>query len=142
MRNNQYNEARDAFLAAYKQAPKEFRYAMLAAINWMKGGRMNDPKQFLAQVLRTVPRDTPDWYILRLYHDLTGDSNIIEKISKEQNLDEKARMLFYLAQYYDARGDKSLANSFFLQVKDMNRYNSIEWRINDMILNERGLNNL
>jgi len=142
MRNRQYNEARDAFLAAYKQAPKEFRYAMLAAINWMKGGRMSDPKQFLAQVLRTVPRDTPDWYILRLYHDLSGDSSIMEKISKEQNLDEKAKMLFYLAQYYDARGEQSLANRLFLQVKDMNRYNTIEWIINDMILKERGLNNL
>jgi len=142
MMNGQYIEARDAFLAAYEKAPKEFRYAMLAAINWMKSGRMNDPKQFLAQVLRTVPRDTPDWYILRLYHDLSGDSDLVDKINREQNHDAKSKMLFYIAQFYDARGNIALANKFFLEVKDMNRHYTIEWKINEMILKERGLNNL
>jgi tetratricopeptide (TPR) repeat protein len=142
MRNNQYIEARDAFLAAYRQAPKEFHYAMLAAINWMKGGRLGDPKQFLAQVLRTVPRDSPEWHILRLYHDLSGDLDILEKISREQNIDAKFKMLFYIAHYYDARGDKSLANKYFLEVKDMNRPYTIEWKINEFFLKERGLNNL
>jgi hypothetical protein len=51
-------------------------------------------------------------------------------------------MLFYIANYYDARGNLSLANSLFLEVKDMNRINSIEWKINDFILQDRGLNNL
>jgi len=142
MMNGQYIEARDAFLAAYKQAPKEFRYAMLAAINWMKGGRLNDPKQFLAQVLRTVPRDTPDWYILRLYHDLSGDGEVVDKFNREQSLDSKSRMAFYIAQYYDARGNTALANKFFLEVKDMNRPYAIEWKINESVLKERGLNNL
>jgi hypothetical protein len=115
---------------------------MLAAINWMKGGRMNDPKQFLAQVLRTVPRDSHDWHILRLYHDLSGDLDILEKISREQNIDAKSKMLFYIAHYYDARGNISLANKYFLEVKDMNRTYTIEWKINEFILKERGLNNL
>jgi len=140
MRDNQYIEARDAFLAAYRQAPKEFRYAMLAVINWMKGGRVNDPKQFLAQVLRTVPRDTPDWHILRLYHDLSGDNDVADKINREQNPDAKAKMLFYIAQYYDARGNKALANKYFIEVKDMNRPYTVEWKINEFILKERGLN--
>jgi len=142
MRNNQYIEARDAFLAAYRQAPKEFRYAMLAAINWMKAGRVNDPKQFLAQVLRTVPRDTPDWYILRLYHDLSGDTDMVDKINREKNPDAKSKMLFYIAQYYDARGNIALANKFFLEVKDMNRPYAVEWKINESVLKERGLDNL
>jgi tetratricopeptide (TPR) repeat protein len=142
MRNNQYIEARDAFLAAYRQAPKEFRYAMLAAINWMKAGRVNDPKQFLAQVLRTVPRDTPDWHILRLYHDLSGDADMVDKINREKNPDAKSKMLFYIAQYYDARGNMALANKFFLEVKDMNRPYAIEWKINESVLKERGLDNL
>jgi len=142
MRNNRYIEARDAFLAAYRYAPKEYRYAVLAVINWMKGGRVNDPKQFLAQVLRTVPRDSPEWLVLKLYHDLSGDGELIEKINREQNLDAKSKMLFYIAQYYDIKGNKSLANKFFLEVKDLNRPYSIEWKINEMILEERGLNNL
>jgi predicted Zn-dependent protease len=133
MRNKQYVEARDAFLAAYKQAPKEYHYAILAAINWMKAGRLTDPRQFLAQVLRTVPRDTADWYILRLYPDPAGDSDTVDKANREQNLDTKSKMLFYIAHYYDIRGNKALAANYFSMVKEMNRIGTIEWKINEVL---------
>ena len=139
MRNGQYMQARDAFLLAYRQAPKEFRYALLASINWMKAGKPDDPKQFLAQVLRTVPRDSPDWYLLRLYHDLKGDSDAAAKADQEKNLNEKSRMLFYLACFYYVRGNIVLANNYFLQVKDMNRMNIIEWKINEIMLENLGI---
>jgi tetratricopeptide (TPR) repeat protein len=141
MRNRQYTEARDAFLLAYRHAPKEYRYALLAAINWMKAGRPADPKQFLAQVLRTVPRNSADWQILRLYHDFSGDSDTVARISQEQNLDEKSRMLFYLANYYDIRGNQTLASNFLMQVRDMGRRGIIEWKINEMMLEDRGIEN-
>jgi tetratricopeptide (TPR) repeat protein len=140
MRNRQYAEARDAFLAAYKQAPKEYRYALLASINWMRAGRPSDPKQFLSQVLRTAPRDSADWALLRLFHDLSGDSDTVEKANNEQNLDEKSKMLFYIANFYDIRGNKTLANNYFQHVKDMNRIGTIEWKINELLLAERGIN--
>ena len=139
MRNRQYVEARDAFLAAYKQAPKEYRYALLAAANWMKAGRPADPKQFLSQVLRTVPRDAAEYHLLRLYHDLSGDSDTIAKINQEPNLDAKSKMLFYLACYYDARGSQALANIYFLQVREMGRKGIIEWKINEHMIEDRGL---
>ncbi|MDR0456572.1 MAG: hypothetical protein LBH20_07830 [Treponema sp.] len=137
MRNHQYIEARDAFLAAYKYAPKEYRYALLAAVNWMRAGRPSDPKQFLAQVIRTVPRDSGDWYIFRLYHDLSGDGDAVERVAREQNLDAKSKMLFYIAHYYDIRGNKTLASNYFLQVQDMNRIGTVEWKINEWIVEER-----
>jgi tetratricopeptide (TPR) repeat protein len=139
MRNHEYAQARDAFLAAYRQEPKEYCYAMLAAINWMKAGRLSDPKQFLAQVLRTVPRDSTDWYIIRLYHDLSGDSDVAARIDREANFDIKSKMLFYLANYYDVRGNKFLANNYFLQVREMGRIGTVEWKINEWILEERGI---
>jgi tetratricopeptide (TPR) repeat protein len=142
MRNHQYLEARDAFLTAYRQAPKEYRYALLAAVNWMKGGRMNDPRQFLAQVLRTAPRDSPEWHLLKLYHDLSGDIDAAAKAEQEQNLDTKAIMLVYIANYYDVRGNKSIANTFFTQVRDMNLRGLLEWKINEFLLEDRGISSL
>ena len=139
MRNHQYTEARDAFLAAYRYAPKEFRYALLASINWMKAGKPADPKQFLAQVLKTAKRDSPDWFILRLYHDLSGDSDVAVRIDQEKNFDEKSKMLFYMANYYDVRGNKTLANNYFMQVRDMNRIGTVEWKINEWIIEDRGI---
>jgi tetratricopeptide (TPR) repeat protein len=139
MRYQRYTEARDAFLAAYRHAPKEYQYVLLAAINWMKAGKAADPKQFLSQVLRTVPRDSADWYLLRLYHDLSGDGDVVDKANKEQNLDVKSKMLFYIAHYYDIKGNKILANNYFLMVKDMNRTGTVEWKINEWIIEERGI---
>ncbi|HCC37794.1 MAG TPA: hypothetical protein DEQ14_09340 [Treponema sp.] len=139
MRNEEWGAARDAFLEAYRYAPKEYSYALLAAINWMRAGQLNDPKQFLAQVLRSVPRESLEWYMLRLFHDLAGDNDIALRIDKETNFDNKARMLFYLANYYDIRGNKNLADRYFLQTREMNRQTTPEWRLNEWFIEQRGL---
>ena len=80
--------------------------------------------------------------MLRLYHDLAGDSDAAARIDREPNLDAKARMLFYLANYYDIRGNKILADKYFLQVKELNRTATFEWRINEWFIEERGLSGL
>ena len=139
MRNRQWADARDAFLDAYRQAPKEYTYALLAAMNWMRAGRQTDPRQFLAQVMRTAPRDTLEYSMLRLFHDLGGDSDVAVKVDAETNTYTKSRMLFYLASYYDIRGNRSLADRYYLMVKELNVVASIEWRLNEIILAERGL---
>jgi hypothetical protein len=139
MRNKQWAGARDAFLEAYRQAPREYSYAILAAINWMRAGRQTDPRQFLAQVLRTAPRDTLDHAVLRLFHDLGGDADVVARVEREQNIYTRSRMLFYLASYYDIRGNRMLADRFHLMVRDLNAYASIEWRLNEIALAERGL---
>jgi tetratricopeptide (TPR) repeat protein len=140
MRSRRWAEARDAFLEAYKQAPREYTYALLAAVNWMRAGKPADPKQFLSQVLRTAPRESLEWYMLRLFHDLNGDTNVAARVDSERNFDAKARMLFYLANYYDIRGNKSLADKYFLWVREMNRTAIPEWRINEWFLENRGFN--
>jgi tetratricopeptide (TPR) repeat protein len=139
MRNKQWAAARDAFLDAYKQAPREYVYALLAAINWMRAGRQADPKQFLAQVLRTVPRDTPEYLMIKLYHDLSGDSNVMMILENERNIYTKSRMLFYLASYYDIRGNRTLADRYYLMVQELDAFGSTEWRLNEIALAERGL---
>jgi len=139
MRNKQWAGARDAFLEAYRYAPLEFSYALLAAINWMRAGRQADPRQFLSQVMRTAPRDSLDYSMLRLYYDLSGDSNVTIMIENERNIYEKSRMLYYLASYYDIRGNRTLADRYYLMVQDLDAINLLEWRINEIILAERGL---
>jgi tetratricopeptide (TPR) repeat protein len=139
MKNKQWAQARDAFLDAYRQVPREYTYALLAAVNWMRAGRQTDPRQFLAQVLRTAPRDTPEFHMLRLFHDLSGDSDVAVRIENEQNIYNKARMLFYLASYYDIRGNTNLANRYYLMVQELDAVGTLEWRLNEWILEERGL---
>lgn len=139
MKNKQWAGARDAFLEAYRQAPKEYSYALLAAINWMRAGRQTDPKQFLAQVMRTAPRDSVEYAMLRLYHDLSGDSDVVARVQSEQNIYKRAQMIFYLASWYDIRGNIQLANRYYLLMQELDAAGLVEWRINEWILAERKL---
>jgi tetratricopeptide (TPR) repeat protein len=139
MRNQQWALARDAFLEAYRQAPREYSYALLAAVNWMRAGRQTDPRQFLAQVMRTAPRDTLDFAMLRLFHDLSGDSNVTILVENERNIPKKSQMLFYLASFYDIRGNRTLSDRFHLMVQDLNVVGSLEWLLNEMVLQQRGI---
>ena len=139
MKDKKWAEARDAFLNAYKQAPREYSYALLAAVNWMRAGKITDPKQFLAQVLRTAPRDSIEYAMLKLFHDLSGDMDVVVRVENERNLYTKSRMVFYLACYYDIRGNKTLADKYYMMVQEIDIAASVEWRLNEWILAEKGL---
>ncbi|MDR2070330.1 MAG: tetratricopeptide repeat protein [Treponema sp.] len=144
MRRHAWSEARAAFQEAYKgeaAAPQEkISYALLAAANWMREGTLQAPKQFLQTALRQVERESLEWYVTRLYHDLSGDNDVAIRIDKEKSLDTKQRMLFYLALYYDVRNNQILANRYYLQVKEIGRPGTLEWRINEWTIQERNLN--
>lgn len=138
MRKKRWAEARDAFLEVYKRAP-ETNYALLASLCWMRAGRMADPKTFLETALKKATRDTTEWYMLRLYHDLSGDSDVAMRIDKETNPVLKAQMLYYLASYYDVRGNTNLANRYYAQVDEMSQRATLEWRLNQSVMKERNL---
>jgi tetratricopeptide (TPR) repeat protein len=144
MKNGKWGEARDAFMEAYKQAPTENHYALMGALNWMRAENLGAPRQFLAQAQAKVKRDTLEWYMFRLYYDLTvrnyvGENDMIFRLDQERDQILKARMLFYMAQYYDIRGNTALANKYFLQVGDMEQRAIPEWRLNEWILTDRNL---
>jgi tetratricopeptide (TPR) repeat protein len=139
MRKQQWAEARDAFLEAYKYAPKEYTYVLLAAVNWMRAGNTSDPKQFLTQVLRNVPRETTNWYLIRLFNDMAGDTDVAMRIDKEKDPEIKTRMLFYLANFYDVRGNKPLADKYFLQAYELDYHRIPEWRIIEWFAEDRKL---
>jgi tetratricopeptide (TPR) repeat protein len=138
IRKGLWAEARDNFMEAYKQSP-DTGYALLASLCWMRAGRLQDPKAFLAQALKRVKRDSLDYALLRLYHDLSGDGDVAARLDKETDLTLKAQMLYYLASYYDVRGNTALANRFYIQVDEIGRQPIIEWRLNEMVIKERNL---
>jgi tetratricopeptide (TPR) repeat protein len=139
MRQGLWAEARDNFMEAYKQSPETTSYALLASLCWMRAGRLQDPRTFLAGALRRVNRDSLDYAMLRLYQDLNGDSDVAARLDREQNITLKAQMLYYLASYYDIRGNTILANRLYVQVHELGRQPVIEWRLNEMVMEERNL---
>jgi len=144
MRVGNWAAARDTFMEVHRRAPNEHLYALMAAINWMRAEDVTSPRAFLNQVLPRVERDSLEWHMFRLFIDLTnrtfaGESNMVVRLDRERNEELKARMLFYMAQYYDIRGNTDLANRYFLRVNEMNVRAIPEWRLNQWIMAERGL---
>jgi hypothetical protein len=74
-----------------------------------------------------------------LYHDLNGDNDVTIRVDREKDLDKKAQMLYHLATYYDIRGSKTLADTYYLAVRDLDRKGILEWKLNEIALVERGL---
>jgi hypothetical protein len=91
-----------------------------------------------------MKRDIIDYHMMRLYYDLSGrvyagENSMLTMVDQEKNPDARARMVFYLAFYYDIRGAKILADKYFLQFKELDRRAIPEWRLNEWILEERNL---
>ncbi|MDR2795961.1 MAG: tetratricopeptide repeat protein [Spirochaetaceae bacterium] len=140
MKKGLYNEAAQVFETAYRTAPAENNYAMLAAINKLKGGgKPNEVKSFVEQALRKIDRGKLDYYVMRLFYDFSGESDVTRRIDQEKNQRIKAQMLFYMANYYDIRGVNLLADKFFMEFRDMKRKDLVEWRLNEWILKERNI---
>jgi tetratricopeptide (TPR) repeat protein len=144
MRNGNWAEARDAFMEAYRQAPDEHHYGLLAAINQMRAENTASPRAFLAQIQAKVTRETLLWYMVRLFYDLTarnylGENDMVTRLDKTSDPTLKARMMFYMALYYDVRGNTNTANMYYQLVSETKAQTIPEWRLNEWILADRGL---
>jgi hypothetical protein len=110
----------------------------------MKGGKAADPRQFLSQALGKTKRDSGEWYLLRLYYDLSGrvfagENDMAIRADKEKDPAMKFRAFFYLANYYDIRGMGNTAAKYYLMARDLNQMSLPEWRLNEWALEARNL---
>jgi tetratricopeptide (TPR) repeat protein len=148
MKNEKWAEARDAFTEAYRQAPNEHYYGLLAAINQMRSDNrpesLASARTYLAQIQTKVTRETLLWYMVRLFYDFTsrnylGESDMITRIDRTTDQTLKARMMFYMALYYEVRGSANTANMYYQLVGETKAQTIPEWRLNEWILADRGL---
>jgi tetratricopeptide (TPR) repeat protein len=139
MRNKEYAAARDAFLSAYSKAPTESGYAVLAALNALRVQKLFEVKPFLESVMRLVKRDTLDYAVLRMLNDFNGDANVARQIETEKNALLKGKTAFYLAEFYDICNKPMLANVYYEKCREINRRDTVEWRLNQWKMEERDL---
>jgi tetratricopeptide (TPR) repeat protein len=140
MRNRQWQEARDAFIQAYNYAPGEWSYALLAMMNWRRMGQPGNIRDFANLALRKLPRDSLEYAVIRLYLDMNGDDGVTRRVNQEKDPKLKARMLYYLANYYDIKGNTKLAEIMLSEITNLEQRMTIpEWRLVLWALEERSL---
>jgi tetratricopeptide (TPR) repeat protein len=140
MRNHQWEEARNAFIQAYQSAPNEWSYALLAMMNWRRLERPGNIRDFANLALRKRSRDSLEYALIRLYLEMSGDDGVARRVSQEQDPKRKARMLYYLANYYEIKGNARLAEVMFSEIAGLEQRMTIpEWRLILWALEERSL---
>jgi tetratricopeptide (TPR) repeat protein len=140
MRNRQWEDARNAFIQAYNQAPNEWNYAILAMMNWRRLEQPGNIRDFANLALRKLSRDSLEYAMLRLYLDMNGDDGVARRVNQEKDLNLKVRMLYYLANYYDIKGIGKLADALFSEITSYEQRMTVpEWRLIAWTLEERNL---
>jgi hypothetical protein len=88
--------------------------------------------------MKKVPRESLEYYLLRLYWELNGDTDVASRVDRERSKVTKARMAYYLALYYEIRGS-IMADRYYTLVKDLDQKAVPEWRLNEWAMISRNL---
>lgn len=124
-----YLHAATHFSRHFEQYPEDHGHALMAGISWLFAGKTEQGINYLKKHLDTMPRETYLYDATRVFIEKNYESRLLTKISQESKVTLKIRALFYLATYYKLQGETSLANKFFLEVKDANIYGLYETRL-------------
>jgi tetratricopeptide (TPR) repeat protein len=127
-----WNDSAAHFKEAYNKAPDQYEYAILSGLALLRAGKNAEAKAWAGQVAPTIDRDKNglSWLMLRLIQDQNDQSAELEiQIQSEKSLDDKAASLFYLGEYWLARGRDELAMKYFILCRDMQRVQCLEYRL-------------
>jgi hypothetical protein len=109
-------------------------------MNWRRMGQPGNIRDFANLALRKLSRDSLEYAMTRLYLDMNGDDGVARRVNQEKDPKLKARMLYYLANYYDIKGNTRLAEIMFSEITNLEQRMTIpEWRLVRWALEERNL---
>ncbi|MDR1747833.1 MAG: tetratricopeptide repeat protein [Spirochaetaceae bacterium] len=134
-----WKECRQAFYSAYEKNPSNISFILMISACYEQERNLQASKDFLSQAIKRVTRNSLEYYVARLYHDRNGDNDVLVRIGKEPDLNKKGKMLFYVAQYYQANGREDLANKYFLEISLIQRPMFFEARLAEWALADSGM---
>ncbi len=111
-----YAGSRDAFRLALKQNPNNPYYALLYALCYFREGKNAEGKDFMANYIKTMNRESTEYFLCRLFVDKSGEADVLNRITKEKKATARNRMLFYAAEYYDIFQNKDIAQKYYLEI--------------------------
>lgn len=137
-RKGDFELARKAFEEAAKKNPDNISYPLMATACYLKQNNVAKAKEYSDSVLRKISdKSSLDYKMLRMYHDQLGDMDVVLAVQKERNnavtngaiSSKSGKYLYYLALYYDIRGDVSLAQKYYVEVCSIQSPMFFEYRL-------------
>lgn len=138
-----YATCREAFAKAYEIYPASTSYPMIIAASYYKEAyeKKGTPeettlkkagKDYLSKVvLKKLDRNSTEYAIARLFYDNVAPGTVAQKVENETNVNNRGKYLFYLALYYQCRGNDNIAQKYYITVQEMQTPMFFEYRLND-----------
>lgn len=131
-----YAGSRAAFLSALEYNPKNVSYALMYTLCYYRAGMKAEAKKFMANYITTLDRSTTEYFLCRLFVDLSGDADVLGRVMKEKNANTRNRMLFYLAEYYDLFQSKTVAQKYYLEIVSVTAPTFFEYRLSKWAMSQ------
>lgn len=136
-RRGDYELSRKAFEEAAKTNPDNISYPLMATACYLKQNNLMKAKEYSDSVLRKIQdKSSIDYKMLRMYHDQLGDADVVLAVQKAGNNAEKGNItskngkyLYYLALYYEMKGNTTLAQKYYVEVCAIQSAMFFEYRL-------------
>lgn len=126
-----YENAIKYFTKAYEYS-SSYAYTLMIAACWFKLNKPLEAKKVLTAQLKKLDSNSNEYALVRFYNDAynrNAESNLVQKIAKETNSNNRGKMLFYLGLYYELNNAEELANEYYAKVTNMKAPMFFEYRI-------------
>ncbi|HKL85840.1 MAG TPA: tetratricopeptide repeat protein [Treponemataceae bacterium] len=123
--------SKKAFLQALEWNPKNASYALMVTLCSYRAGNDKEAKNFMSQYIATLDRSSTEYFLCRLFVDKSSDGDVLNRITKETNVNIKNRMLFYMAMFYDLFGSKSLSQKYLIEITSIPSPTFFEYRLSE-----------
>lgn len=124
-----YEDSRKAFEAAFNANPNNTSYALMMAACLQRMKKTQECKTFTEKVMKNLDRNSFEYLSLRLIHDMTGESTLTLKVQNEESKKKKGKYLYYLALYWELKGNETLAHKYYAEVLDIKGADFFEFRL-------------
>ncbi len=151
LHEKKWEEAGKSFFECRKYNQENISYPLMVTYCYYMMGREEESKgnkasakqfydrakKYSNDILRKMGNvNSIDYKMLRVYHDEKGYQLLSQQIASLSNMNERGKMYFYLAQFYDMFGDVENAKKYYAKVLEMNSPMFFEYRLAEWAVKE------
>lgn len=127
-----WSESRHWFEKIAEYYPQNTSYQMMIAVSYYKEGLTKEGKNYISKVcLKNMDKNSTEYAVMRLFYDNVSAGTVVNKVQGLSSANDKAKLLFYLALYYQLRGNDSLAQKYYIAVQEVESPSFFEYRLNE-----------
>ena len=130
-RAGNYENAIKYFTKTYEFSAS-YAYSLMIAACWFKLNKPLEAKKVLGAQLKKLDPNSTEYALVRFFNDSynrNAESNLVQKVTKESNSNNRGKMLFYMGLYYELNKADELAKEYYAKVTNLKAPMFFEYRI-------------